>query len=280
MSASSATPSTGIIVAAYQQAEVLRLLLAALAAAPETDFAVCIADDGSAPRMDEELAAEAASLPFPVRFEWQPDNGFRKAEIQNLAAAGLPCELLIFLDGDCIPHRNLVEVYRQAYRPGEFFVGSVNFLDVETSRALTPGQVADGAHERFVDRRQEWKIRKTHWKNRLYRGRKLVRPRIRGGNFAVSRDLFLAVDGFDEVFGGHGKEDSDIRNRMRNAGAAGVSLWTSARACHLSREVAPSGERTDAPTELYREGQSLVRARRGISSHTRAANQGDEDSRT
>ena len=267
-----ASPTTAVIVAAYHQTETLRLLFAALAAAPRTDFSVHIADDGSAPRMDETLCDEAARLPFPVTFHWQPDDGFRKAEILNETVLATDAELLVFLDGDCIPHRDLIEVYRSVYRAGEFFAGSVGFLEVETSRALTAEAVARGDHERALDRAQLRKIAKTHRKNMLHRfipsvGRKKVRPRIRGGNFAVARDLFEQVDGFDEVYGGHGKEDSDLRNRMRNAGARGVSVWTTARAEHLSREVAPSGARTQAPVELYEAGRRLVRARRGLSSH-------------
>ena len=260
-------PSTAILIAAYQQADSLRLVLAALAAAPHTDLVVHIADDGSNPRMDEALADEAARLPFPVTFHWQPDAGFRKAEILNVAALEIDSELLVFLDGDCIPHRDLIEVYRAHFCAGEFFVGSVGYLDLETSHALTPEWIAGGRHEGAIDRAQERKIRRTHWKNRLHRGGKRMRPRIRGGNFAICAELFRTVDGFDEVYGGYGKEDSDLRNRLRNTGAKGISLWTRARACHLAREVAPSGERDPAPTELYEAGRELIKARRGMSRH-------------
>ncbi len=263
-------PSTAVLIAAYQQEESLRLVLAALAAAPRSDFHVHVADDGSSPRMEELLAKECIGLPFPVTFHWQSDEGFRKAEILNtaaLAAARGGAELLVFLDGDCIPHRDLIEIYRRAYRPGEFLVGSVGFLDLVTSRALTASTVAEGVHECALDRRQLRGIRLTHWKNLLHRGGKRVRPRIRGGNFAVASELFQRVDGFDEVYGGRGKEDSDLRNRMRNTDALGISLWTRARALHLAREVAPSGPRAQTPRALYEEGRGLVRARRGMSGH-------------
>ncbi len=261
-------PTTAIIIAAYQQAESLRLLLAALSAAPQTDFEVYVADDGSSPSMEELLAREVAESPFPVTFHWQPDAGFRKASILNATVSPLTAELLVFLDGDCIPHRDLIEVYRQAFQPREFFVGSVGFLEVNRSRALDSHSVAAGAHEGTIGFKQEWKIRMTHWKNQLYRGRKRVRPRIRGGNFAICSQLYRLVDGFDEVYEGHGKEDSDLRNRLRNSGAKGLSLWNRARAVHLSREVAPSGERAPTPISLYEEGRQLIKARRGLSAHS------------
>ncbi len=87
-------------------------------------------------------------------------------------------------------------------------------------------------------------MRSKHITNWWHRGGKRTRPRIRGGNFAVAADLFQAVNGFDEVYCGYGKEDSDLRDRMRNAGARGISVWTSAIATHLSREdVAERGAR-------------------------------------
>ncbi|MGA1779869.1 MAG: glycosyltransferase [Planctomycetota bacterium] len=101
-------PTTAVFVAAYNQAESLTLVLAALAAAPRTDFEVHVADDGSAPRMEERLHGEVEALPFPMTFHWQEDRGFRKAEILNAAVLTTKAELLIFLDGDCIPSRNLV----------------------------------------------------------------------------------------------------------------------------------------------------------------------------
>ncbi len=104
------------------------------------------------------------------------------------------------------------------------------------------------------------------WANWWHRDRRQGRPRIRGGNFAVAADLFHAVNGFDEVYCGYGKEDSDLRDRMRNAGARGISLWTSARATHLSRKLSPSAARR-APEALYEQGRLLIRARIGLDGH-------------
>ena len=135
------------------------------------------------------------------------------------------------------------------------------------SAARTPASVRAGAHEKRLDgatwRRLHW----AHFRNWLYAGRKPNRPRIRGGNFAVARDLFLAVDGFDEAFAGYGKEDSELRNRMRRAGARGISLWHRARLCHVSTDVFPGIPRPPTPRDLYEESFRRVRARQGLSSH-------------
>jgi len=264
-------PSATVVVAAYNQSHELALVLAALAAQTDPNFDVVIADDGSDPPAERELAALAAELPFAIEWTWQEDVGFRKMRAQNRAALRRDSELILFLDGDCVPYRNWVATYRRCAKPGEFLVGGYIFLSEEETLRLTPEAVRAGAHERRLDAETWWRLHSADWRNRLYAGRRKNRPRIRGGNFAVARDLFERVDGFDEAFSGFGKEDSELRNRMRNAGARGISLWTRALLCHLSKRVFPSAPRPQTPRDLYDESFSRIRARVGLSSHARGA---------
>src|SRR5262245_31798350 len=264
-------PSTTVVVAAYNQSRELALVLSALAAQSDPSFDVVVADDGSDPPAERELADLATELPFPIDWVWQEDAGFRKMRAQNRAAARRDSELLLFLDGDCVPYRSWVATYRHFARPGEFLVGGYIFLSEEETLRLTPEAVRAGAHERPLGARTWWRLHSADWRNRLYAGWRANRPRIRGGNFAVARDLFERVDGFDEAFAGYGKEDSELRNRMRNAGARGISLWARALLCHLSTHVYAGVPRPQTPRDLYRESFERIRARVGLSSHARGA---------
>jgi GT2 family glycosyltransferase len=260
-------PSTTIVVTAYNQPRELALVLSALAAQTDPCFDVVIADDGSDPPAERELGDLTAELPYAIDWVWQEDAGFRKMRAQNRAALRRRSELLLFLDGDCVPYRNWVAAYRRHARPGEFLVGGYIFLTVQETLGLSPESVRAGAHERPLDARTWWRLHAAHWRNQLYAGRRANRPRIRGGNFGVARDLFERVDGFDEALSGFGKEDSELRNRMRNAGARGISLWTRALLCHLSGRVFPGVPRPPTPRDLYEESFQRVRARVGLSSH-------------
>lgn len=263
-----AGPTTSVIVAAFNQPRELALVLAALAAQTDSSFDVIVADDGSKPPASASIEPLREELPFEIQCVWHEDAGFRKARALNCAVHHTDAELLIFLDGDCLPFRDLVATYRQCYTPGDFLVGAVAFADAGSSRRLTPEDARRGLHERAVSLRERRRLLSIHLRNLLHRGRKQTRPRIRGGNFAVSSALFRHIDGFDEAYCGYGKEDSDLRNRMRNAGALGESLWLRAWAVHLERSVAPSGSRAAPPPELYNEGRRLVRARKGLSTHS------------
>jgi len=54
-----------------------------------------------------------------------------------------------------------------------------------------------------------------------------------GGNFAVNREVFEEVNGFDENYVEFSQEDSDIRNRFMKGAYRPVSLHTKARVFHL-----------------------------------------------
>jgi GT2 family glycosyltransferase len=256
-----------VIVATYNQHHWLELVLAGLAAQTDPSFDVIVADDGSNPPAQKAVDRLRPTLPFPVQVVSQDDQGFRKARIQNRAVLRSEADLLVFLDGDCVPFRNLIEVYRRKACADEFMTGAVSYLERDLTDRLTPEEVRRGTHERAVGGREALRIRGVHLKNLWHTGRKQTRPRIKGGNFAVASSLFHRVDGFDEVYLGYGKEDSDLRNRMRNAGARGRSLWHSARVCHLfwDRPFGAGRERPDV--ELYDGGRDRVRARIGLSRH-------------
>ncbi len=260
-----------MIVATYNQPGPLRLALAALAEQTDRDFDLIVADDGSTPSSQALVERAAHDFGLRARVLWQPVDGFRKARAQNRAALETDAELLVFLDGDCLPFRDLIAQHRRAARPGEFCAGAVVFLDIATTHALSEPSVRAGAHERSLTLRERLRALHVHWRNTTNFARRIERPRIRGANFAVCAKLFRAVDGYDEVFGGYGKEDSDLRNRMRNAGARGISLWHRAFVAHLAREVVPrAGTRERPPADLYRAGKRLGRARVGLDSHRNA----------
>ena len=265
-------PTTTVVVASYNQPWVLGLCLQALAVQTDPRFEVVVADDGSDEDVEEVVESLRGSAPYELRSLTQPHDGFGKARIQNRAAQSSACELLIFLDGDCIPFHNLVEAYRSYARPNEFFTGAVSYLDRETTQALTAESVRQGAHQRALTRREHLRVLNVHLRNRLSRNllngaRRQSRPRLKGGNFAVAASLFREVDGFDEIYCGFAKEDSDLRNRMRNAGARGVSLWNRARVCHIWWDR-PFGKGRDYPPPgMFEEGRTLVRSRVGMSTH-------------
>ena len=240
-------PELSVIVSTYNRADYLQICLACLAA---QDFAgrwqIIVADDGSTDRTAELVAKARRRGDLPdLRHVRQTHTVFRKARILNRASLQATGNILVFLDSDCQPAPDLLSVYGAHAAAESYYLGGVFFLDQNFSRSIL--QTCDKfSHPHFFDaaERRENQTRdsarrvfKRYWKSRLYTTLNVRRPRIWGGNFAVNRDVFENINGFDENYAGFGQEDSDLRNRLLKGAYGAVCLHTKARVYHLWHPV-------------------------------------------
>lgn len=103
-------------------------------------------------------------------------------------------------------------------------------------------------------------------------GRWFSRPKayesaIRGCNLALSREDFLRVDGFDEVYDGvWGREDSDLAYRLFHQGVRCRNAWFQALQAHLYHPTRKRTGRDAMDDELDRmQRERRLRAVRGYS---------------
>jgi GT2 family glycosyltransferase len=183
----------------------------------------------------------------PVIFTTQEDAGFRKARALNNAIRETNGESLLFLDGDCIPPPRWAERHLAGLESSDFTVGGYVWLSLLRAQSLSAAQIAGGGIDATILPHELRRLRSVHRREEFYRwlgrGKK---PRILGGNWAVRRTALVAVNGFDERFDGFTKEDSDIRNRLRNAGYRGRSQWNNNWVFHCAHELDPRRNRPDA----------------------------------
>jgi glycosyltransferase involved in cell wall biosynthesis len=219
-------PAASVILSTYNHPPLLERTLLGYARQSELDFELVLADDGSGPETAKLIARLGPLLPFPLVHTWQPDRGFRKARAVNLAVLRSRASYLIFSDGDCIPARGFVQDHLRAARPGHFVVGGHVRLSRAQTHSLCADDVSSGRFEALASASQRLALRWTHWKSLLYIAlRKRRKPKFYGLNFSVDRASFARVNGFDMTFENCGREDSDLRNRMRLAGIGALSLW-------------------------------------------------------
>jgi glycosyltransferase involved in cell wall biosynthesis len=130
-----ASRDISVVVATYDWAEALELVLAALAEQSEAPAEIIVADDGSDGRTAEVVSRWGA------RHVWQPNEGFRKARALDLAALDAKGDYLAFLDGDCIPRRSFVAAIRRAALPGWFLTTKRVNLRQDLSRQILSAQL-------------------------------------------------------------------------------------------------------------------------------------------
>lgn len=237
-----------VIVSTYNQLPALRLALRGYLRQTTDDFALTVADDGS--REDtqsflRDFAREIEGLGIDFDVVRHADDGFRKTTIVNEAVRRSKGEpLLIFSDGDCIPPAHFVEHHVSVHEPWSFHVGGAYRLSQEASEAITAEDVDAGRFEMLGDethRRALRRLRRKSFWGTLSRRRN--RPKILGLNFAMDRDLFVALNGYDERFATYAVEDTDIGDRaMRLKPRARVkNLYTRCDVYHLWHPETPGG---------------------------------------
>ena len=242
-SAATDQPSLSVIIATYNRADYLRICLACLAAQDfKGRWQIIVADDGSTDDTPDVIAAARKYPALPnIGHIRQVHTVLRKARILNKACLSASGDMLVFLDCDCQPAPDLLSVYALNAADDAYYLGGVFFLTQTYSQSYLQGR-RRFSHAQFfagVNRRKNQtrgsarKVFKRYWKSRLYTALNVRKAKIWGGNFAVNRDVFEYINGFDGNYVRFGQEDSDLRNRLLKGSYRAVCLHAKARAYHL-----------------------------------------------
>jgi len=132
-----------VIIAFYKNFPFLDLILAGLQRQGYADFEVIIAEDDHVAATLDYIKKRSAEYPFALKHvNQEEDLGFRKNEILNKAIARSSGDFLVFLDGDCIPHKHLLKEYAALAREGIAFYGRrVMVSESLTNRLISTGNL-------------------------------------------------------------------------------------------------------------------------------------------
>jgi GT2 family glycosyltransferase len=141
---------------------------------------------------------------------------------------------MIFLDGDCIPHRDFVRDHLEQAEPGRYLAGRRVDLGEQFSATLTPEKIRRGyldrpsiglilsalkgdskAAQRSVRIGSPW-LRDHLGMNKV--------ADLKGCNYSAFRSDLEALNGFDEAYEGYGREDTDVELRLQHLGLKIKSL--------------------------------------------------------
>ena len=212
--------STSLIISIYKLQSELPLLISALAQQSQIPNEIIFAEDAFSPDTIKVLRAESKKYPqLRMSLVQHEDRGFRKAEIVNKAVTIAAYEKLIFLDGDCLPHKHYVKVYAQSIAPGKLLnARPVRLFVGDRALFIDP----DGKYQ------QPW-IFSVLWNADPPRRYGIYLPfypvnlrfsAMYGSSWACMKDDLIMVNGYDEKFciGGYGYEDTDLSHRFNRAG--------------------------------------------------------------
>jgi len=245
-------PLASVIMTTYNAPRHLALALAGFQIQTENNFELHIADDGSTSETSDLVEQSMQRMPFPVIYSWQQDLGYRKTKILNEAIRKAKSDYFIFIDGDCIPHRDFVKNHLKYRQAGYYLAGRRVELGPHYSARITPDQVLKGALNRpnlglllscLRDDSAYWHRSLPIYNSTLRHLLKMDHvDDLKGCNFSVDRESLFKVNGFDEDYEGYAREDTDLEVRLQYLGLKIKSLKGLAIQYHVWHDRLPESE--------------------------------------
>lgn len=232
---------TTLIITTYNWPQALALCLESVAAQTELPSSIVIADDGSTQETATVVSHYSRLIRVPVIHKWQPDKGYRRSAVLNLALREVSDDsYVIFIDGDVILHHKFIADHISMAEPHRYCVGRRAYLSGELSRRvleqgntiispLLPGikKRANALRLPCLSTSMSWLLTMLH----------RDKPFGIGCNLAVWMSDIRLVNGYDEDMEGWGAEDTDFIVRLMNAGVRSHILKFAAVMFHLHHEV-------------------------------------------
>lgn len=245
-------PLASVIMTTYNAPKHLALALAGLQIQTEKNFELHIADDGSTSDTSDLVEDFMDRAPFPVIYSWQQDMGYRKTKILNEAIRKAKSDYLIFIDGDCVPHKDFVKNHLKYRQKGYYLAGRRVDLGPEFSERLTPEMVLSGDLNRLNAGLLVSVLKKdsTYFHRSIPVYNSLLRKVLnmekvddmKGCNFSVDKESVNKINGFDEDYEGYAREDTDLELRLQYLGLKIKSLKGLAIQYHVWHGRLPESE--------------------------------------
>jgi cellulose synthase/poly-beta-1,6-N-acetylglucosamine synthase-like glycosyltransferase len=242
-----------VIISYYKALDNLKLILMALNRQSKMNFEVILSEDDNNNSTVEFLSEIRNSYNFPIKHIFQKsDNGFRKNEMLNKSILESKTDKLVFIDGDCVPHKHFIKNYINSLEEGFILDGRAVMLSENITKYVKVNQslkklnifnllftnsqkIKNGIYFPFFPLSNNWS------------GRGLV-----GRNWGVYKKHLVEINGFDSdyVYAGVG-EDVDIEWRLKANGLKSKSMKNKSIVYHLFHEKGYSETMVQFNFELF-----------------------------
>lgn len=226
-------------MAAYNNIRDMKLVLDAYLNQTDSNFSLCIADDGSRDSV-RSLVAVYLELGLNIRHIWHLDEGYRRAKIVNKGIKTSSADFIILTDNDCIPSKKFIADYKKVLHEDKLIIGRRVDLYPPVSNALRSNKLALKRLENPVWlilqslikglKRPEMGVRFPNFICKIWN--KKERKAI-GANMGLSRNALLSVNGFDNDFQGYGFEETDLEWRLAKLGLTSQTVLGRCALFHL-----------------------------------------------
>ena len=225
-----------LIISYYQNLPNLHLILQGLNRQSNQNFEVIIAEDDANKETSEYIDAIKPNYGFEIKhLNQSEDLGFRKNKMLNKAIYAAKNDLLVFIDGDCIPHRHFIKNYLKINPENSILSGRRVMLSEYISAKMLNSHTLTNMSFLSLVKSGSGKNKEGiyfPWIKLSFKLRGLL-----GCNWGVLKSNLEMVNGFDEDYVSPGVgEDVDIEWRLKEHGLNMVSMKNKAIVYHLHHQ--------------------------------------------
>jgi len=198
-----------VVVPTSNRPDALAAVLEGYLAQDDRHFELVVSDDGSRPDTKALVETFQQRAPFPLKYVWQEDLGFRAAAARNRGVAEARGALICFIDDDVVAAPDLLAQHLRFHaQAGDERLGVLGRIHWEPHLRVT-------SFMRWLDR-SGLQFGYDTW---LREG--AVDPPYAAfytANLSMSRQLLLDAGGFDERFPYPAYEDMELAYRLAERG--------------------------------------------------------------
>ncbi|MBS7319972.1 MAG: glycosyltransferase family 2 protein [Myroides sp.] len=256
-----------LLISTYNWPEALELIFKSINEQTVLPDEVLIADDGSTEETKKLIDDFTQKSTFKVIHVWHEDQGFRKAIVLNKAVAQSSCEYIIQIDGDCIMHPDFIADHKKNAKKGLYLYGTRATI---TKNALPRifNQKQTKFHFFSKDLKKRTRTIHSNLLSELYKPHQYFSDNFRGCNVSFWRSDFIKINGYNEVFEGWGREDSDLVIRMGNMGIWAKRLRYAGIVYHIYHKENPRDQLKENDLLQHKSIQEkIIRTEKGISQY-------------
>ncbi len=233
-------PDISVVVAVYKDAEALGLILDALERQSYQDFEVIVAQDCESDEIKECVKSHAR---LNIKHTTQKDDGWRKNASINNAIRVSDGELIVFIDGDCIPNEHFIKEYNSLREENTVLCGRRIELGSKYSAKLREKSlnILDLQKNYIFNIFDLLKDDTRHYEEGIYLSDFLYNLKhknksgsVLGCNFGVNKKDLVEINGFNEDYTAPSVgEDTDIEYRLKLKGCSFKRVRNKAFVFHL-----------------------------------------------
>lgn len=260
-----------LIITTYNRPDALEAVLLSILAQTVLPFQVIVADDGSGIATRDLIHKYQNIFPIQLIHSWQEDDGFRAAESRNKALSFVKSEYVIMIDGDMILENHFIEDHLSFSQEGCFIQGGRLLMTKrKTDLILKNSNIAPKLNILTTGIESRLEKRLTAFRSKflanLFVKNLSDKRKVRSCNMSFFYKDVLAINGFNNMFVGWGREDSEFVERLFNIGVRGNIVKFVALGYHLYHKEEPKNSLPENDELLkYTIDNKLTRCEDGLS---------------